>query len=88
MTVQKQLKALVGADMNADGWGGRFKLPAKTQKNRLPPATRKNFSVCRRGNVRNLRIPYPRGCINWLNRENPGVSQMKPRRQKNLLDLG
>ncbi|HXR35315.1 MAG TPA: hypothetical protein VN754_05170 [Candidatus Binataceae bacterium] len=86
--VQKQLKAFIGADVNADGRGGGFKLLAKAQQHRLPPAAGKNVAMRRRRGVAEVRMPNPRRLVNGLQRDDPGVAKMQARRQKNLADDG
>ena len=86
MAVQKQLKAFVSADVNAHGRGGGLKLLAKAQQDRLTPPAGKNIRMRRGRSVSEFRMPDPRGLVDGLNRDNPGVSNVQARRQKDFVD--
>ena len=88
LAIQKQFIAFVGADVNSQGRCRGFKLPSKTQKHGLAPPARKVVGMRRSCRIPEIRMPDPRGFVNGLNRENPGVAQVQVRRQKHLANKG
>ena len=73
LAVQEQLKTFIGTDVNSHRRGGRFKLSAKTQNNRLLPPAGKVVSMLRGRNPK-IRMPDPRGVVNGLDRYNSRVA--------------
>ena len=77
IAVQKQLETLIRADVKPERRGGRGKLFAKAQQDRVPPPAHEGVGVRHPCHLKFLWMPQPRSLINGLNRADPSIAEVQ-----------